>query len=191
MTTSTSNYSTVGRSPFEPHSTCWPEKLTLRPIRDPEDLSFLLYLYASSREDELNSTGWPKAQKEHFLSLQFKFQYQYYQKHFPKARFEILQSEGQDIGRLYQNWGEEHLNLIDIVLLPAWRNKGIGSRILAALQAEAARCGKGMLLHVEPYNPAMRLYQRMGFYVYAENGPYCKMYWQPQAFVHTVTEAYS
>lgn len=183
--------STEGSLPVEANLTGWLDSLSLRPIRDPEDLPFLFSLYASAREEELSRTDWSETEKVDFLTLQFKLQHQYYQQHFPEAQFDIIQSTGHDIGRLYQNWGAKCLNLIDVVLLAGWRNQGIGSQILAVLQAEAARCGKGILLHVEPDNPALQLYQRIGFYIIAENGPYYKMFWHPSPIGQATTLGHS
>lgn len=50
--------------------------------------------------------------------------------------------------------------LLFIGVDPEMRNRGIGRRLLERAQAE---CAGPMKLHVEPENPALRLYERAGF----------------------------
>ena len=52
---------------------------------------------------------------------------------------------------------------VDIALLPRYCNRGIGTRLLRELQSEAAAAGKPLRIHVERVNPALRLYERLGF----------------------------
>ena len=61
---------------------------------------------------------------------------------------------------------------MDIALLPDYRNRGIGSGLLRDLLEEAAVTGKRLTIHVERYNPALRLYRRMGFEPVGETGVY-------------------
>jgi ribosomal protein S18 acetylase RimI-like enzyme len=62
--------------------------------------------------------------------------------------------------------------LIDIALLPQYRNQGIGSTLLRELLADAARAGCAVSLKVENTNPAARLYERLGFQTVDEDGMY-------------------
>jgi len=45
--------------------------------------------------------------------------------------------------------------------------------------AEGKEVGKPVTIHVEIYNPAMRLYERLGFVPVEERGPYRLMKWSP------------
>jgi len=62
--------------------------------------------------------------------------------------------------------------LIDIALLPAYRGAGIGTRLMHAIVAEAARKRIPMQLYVEFNNPVRALYRRLGFMPAGENGVY-------------------
>src|SRR2546427_4671140 len=44
-----------------------------------------------------------------------------------------------------------------------YRNAGIGSSTLNDIRAEGTRPGKRVSIHVEMFNPALALYQRLGF----------------------------
>jgi ribosomal protein S18 acetylase RimI-like enzyme len=84
---------------------------------------------------------------------------------------------GEDIGRLYiDRWPTQH-GIIDIAFLPEHRGHGLGSALLRDLMDEAATAGKGITIHVEKYNPAMRLYRRLGFKTVEDQGVYDLMRW--------------
>jgi ribosomal-protein-alanine N-acetyltransferase len=64
-----------------------------------------------------------------------------------------------------QRYVPEYL-LVYIAVGDGFRNRGIGRQLVGAA---IERCGGSVALHCEPDNPAMRLYQRLGFQVkYAE-----------------------
>ena len=68
-------------------------------------------------------------------------------------------------------WADE-IRIVDIALLPEYRNRGIGRRCCAGC-CEAAADGKPLRIHVERFNPALRLYERLGFRPVADRGVYC------------------
>ena len=152
--------------------------ITFRPIRS-EDEAFLYRLYASTRENELAQVPWDDGEKETFLRMQFQAQHQYYQEQFLNAEFQIILRDGRLIGRLYVDRRADEIRLIDIALLPEERNGGIGTSLLKELLVEAVRAGKPVRIHVERYNPALRLYERLGFSRIDDQGVYHLMEWSP------------
>ncbi len=152
--------------------------ITLRPI-EPDDLPFLYQVYAGTREAELAQTDWDAAQKEAFLTMQFTAQHRHYQEHYTGAAFQIILADGQPAGRLYVARWPREIRIVDIALLPAYRNTGIGTRLLRDLMAEAAQARKSLSIHVEQFNPALRLYTRLGFTKTGEYGVYYRMDWTP------------
>jgi GNAT superfamily N-acetyltransferase len=151
-------------------------KTDLRPCRK-EDVPFLFRLYASTREAEMSLVDWSAAEKSAFLRMQFDAQSRYYADVFSHARFEVIELEGRAIGRLYVEQRDDVIHVIDIALLPEWRGKGIGSRIMKAILNQAASARLPVQIHVEQFNPAMRLYLRLGFRPIRHDGVYMLMKW--------------
>ncbi len=153
--------------------------ITLRPVT-PDDEPFLYHVYAGTREDELAPLDWDEARKDEFLRMQFNAQHRFYQEQFPSADFDIILAGDQPIGRLYVDRRDDEIRIVDIALLPKHRNAGIGSALLEDLLAEAAAVGKPVRIHVERFNPALPLYQRLGFNQVTDNGVYYLMEWSPE-----------
>jgi ribosomal protein S18 acetylase RimI-like enzyme len=147
------------------------DDLTFRPITV-ADADFLYEVYASTRKEELAPLDWSEAQKAHFLRMQFEAQHQYYQQEFGDATFEVLLWRGQPIGRLYVLRRTDEIRIIDIAILPAWRQQGIGGALLRDILAEGQATGVPVRIHVEKQNPALRLYERLGFKPLEDHGVY-------------------
>jgi ribosomal protein S18 acetylase RimI-like enzyme len=147
----------------------------------PEDEAFLAKLYATTRAGEMALTGWDAAQQEAFLRQQFQFQTTHDRKHYGDASFQIILRDDAPIGRLYVHYGAQEIRLMDIALMPEHRGAGLGGSILENLLREAARLGKTVTLHVERFNPALRLYQRLGFRVIEDQQINFYMEWRPPA----------
>lgn len=152
--------------------------VTFRPIR-PGDEPLLSRIYASTREDELAVLDWPEAEKAAFLQQQFEAQHKFYQEQFTAAEFLLILLDGEPIGRLYLDRREDEIRLIDVALLPEHRNAGIGGALMRDLLAEAAEVGKPVRIHVERFNPALRLYERLRFRHTEDQGVYYLMEWSP------------
>ena len=153
------------------------------------DLPLLHRIYCSTREDELRGLDWSAPDKDAFLQQQFDLQHRYYHAHFPEAEFCIIERAGQDVGRWYLDRAGTQLRLIDVALLPQWRQRGIGSRLLRSLVEEADACGRDILLHVEASNPAFGMYARLGFEAIANDGVYVKLRRQPHAAASPVASS--
>jgi ribosomal protein S18 acetylase RimI-like enzyme len=148
---------------------------------EPADEAFLYRLYASTRANEMALTGWNDSQQDAFLRMQFQFQTTHYRKHYADASFQIVVRDDAPIGRLYVYQGASEIRLMDIALLPEYRGSGIGGAIIEDLLREAAQLKKTVTLHVERFNPALRLYHRLGFRVAEDQGVNLFMEWQPEA----------
>jgi ribosomal protein S18 acetylase RimI-like enzyme len=152
--------------------------LLLRPERD-EDRGFRYRLFCQSRLPEWYSAGLDPALFEQLMQHQFTAQTVSYAAQFPKARFDIIEIEGEDIGRIVVNRPDHQIHIVDQAIVPERRNQGIGTSIMRALQDEAARSGVPMRLKVASTNdPSMRLYLRLGFTPIASNEAYVELEWR-------------
>ena len=151
----------------------------LRPETD-ADIAFLMRLYASTREEEMAQVAWSAEQKAAFLAQQFQAQRTHYRTYFADCAFDVIEQGGEPAGRLYLQARQTQLHIIDIALLPGWRRRGTGTAILEALQAAARARGLGVGIMVEKFNPALRLYERLGFTPVADHGVYLEMEWMAE-----------
>lgn len=151
----------------------------LRPVAA-FDRELLLQIYGSTRIDELAQVDWGDADKARFVESQFDAQAKHYADVYPDGQYDVIESPaGEPIGRLYLHRGRSELRIIDIALLPAWRGQGLGSRILNDLLNEAVAANRVVSIHVEIFNPAQRLYERLGFVPVETRGLYRLMQWTP------------
>jgi GNAT superfamily N-acetyltransferase len=141
----------------------------------PEDLPFLARLYYDTRRQEVGAWGWSQEQQELFLRMQFEAQSRSYRAAFPDATDRIICLEGAHIGRMLTVQEPAGIRLIDIALLDEHRNRGIGTELLRRLQQE----GCSLRLQVLQGNPAIRLYQRLGFVQIDADLMYVQMEWIP------------
>lgn len=151
-----------------------------RPSTDADE-PFLRVVYDTTRTDEMALVPWNGEQKAAFLSMQFHAQHTYYHAQFPDAKYDILEQNGQPIGRLYTDMRAEELRILDIALLPEYRNNGIGTALIQRLMSEAQEAGVALTLHVESFNPARRLYERLAFTFVQVDGIYILMTWPPSS----------
>jgi ribosomal protein S18 acetylase RimI-like enzyme len=138
------------------------EKVALRPVGD-ADRAFLAHVYATTRADELAVLPWSDEQKAAFLAQQFEAQDAHYRRHYSGATLDVIEVDGEPAGRLYVHRGPREIRIVDVALTPPYRGRGLGTRLLRGLIAEAEESGRSLSIHVEIHNPARRLYERLGF----------------------------
>jgi ribosomal protein S18 acetylase RimI-like enzyme len=141
------------------------------------DLPLLYRVYASTRAEELAPVPWSEAQKAAFLSMQFQAQHTEYQRNYPDAAWLVILRADEPAGRLYLDRGDIEHRIIDIAFLPEHRGHGLGAATMRDLMDEAGGAGKRLSIHVEKFNPAMRLYRRLGFKTVEDKGVYDLMHW--------------
>jgi ribosomal protein S18 acetylase RimI-like enzyme len=141
--------------------------VTLRPAR-PDDRELLFRVYASTRAEELANVPWDDEAKEGFLRAQFDAQDRWWREHYVDASFDVVLVDGEPAGRLYVCASEDEIRIVDIALLPEHRGSGIGSALLGDVLAD----GRRVTIHVERMNPALRLYERLGFALAEDRGVY-------------------
>ncbi|HEX7028263.1 MAG TPA: N-acetyltransferase [Gammaproteobacteria bacterium] len=153
--------------------------ISLRPVTN-RDIGFLANVYASTRRQELSQTGWSEDEIEAFLNIQFEVQRQFYKETYENARFDIIEAYGKSAGNFYVDRKPDEIRIIDIALLPEYRNKGIATHLIRELLAEARDKNLTVHVHVEQGNPAISLYRRLGFKQIETRGIYRLMEKRPR-----------
>jgi ribosomal protein S18 acetylase RimI-like enzyme len=124
------------------------------------------------REPELQQLAWTDDQKAMFVRHQFDAQSAHWRENYHDTSFDIIERDGIPIGRLYVARWHDEIRIVDIALMPEHRGVGLGAALLQELFDEGDRTGRPVTIHVEIYNPARRLYERLGFVLKEEKGIY-------------------
>ncbi len=157
--------------------------IVLRPACDADDI-FLLELF-SAQSPLLAWLNPEDPATRSLIASQAAAQQRTWQDRFGSDGHRIVCVDDTPIGRLWTaQLGDDEVRLVDISLLPAWRGRGLGTRLLRDLQAEAATEGRTVVLHVTPDNPARNLYGRLGFSETGGDGMYLRMEWSPPVSPH-------
>ena len=145
----------------------------------PDDEGFLFAVYAATRTEELALTNWDPALRQAFLAQQFQAMCAGYHRQFPAGEFSIISLGDRPVGRMVLHRGAAEIRVVDLALLPADRNRGIGTLLLQRVCAEAAAAGQPVRLSVWQSNRAARWYERLGFRRVGEPGVYDEWEWRP------------
>jgi ribosomal protein S18 acetylase RimI-like enzyme len=156
-------------------------QLVLRVEQDDSDTDFLCALYAATRREELAHVPWPDEAKLAFLSEQFQLQRDHYRKNYVGAEFLVIEDGGERIGRIYLYPSAREIRLMDIAVIEPRQRQGVGGALVRALLDIAREDAVDITLHVETNNPALRLYDRLGFRLIEERGVYHFLGWTPPA----------
>ena len=82
---------------------------------------------------------------------------------FP-AESQAIQVDGADAGWAVVNTLPDEVRLVDIMVLPELRGRGIGTAVIREILAVGAAAGKPVRLNVDIMNRgAFQLYERLGF----------------------------
>ena len=153
-------------------------KVTLRESTLDDD-AFLREVYACTRAQELAMTPWNDEQRAAFLRFQFDAQDSFYRQQYPDAGYQIILSDGEPVGRLYVARKANEIKILDLTVLPQYRNKGIGSTLVDEILSEANNTGKSVLIWVEQGSPAQELFKRLGFSKKEDDGCQDLLEWRP------------
>jgi len=148
--------------------------ITLRPFSS-NNQDFLFRLYVSTRQEEVAAFGWSPAQQEAFLRMQFNAQRGWYETAFAQADHQLILVDEQPAGRILTAREAGGLRLVDIALLSEYRNRGIGAQVLRDLISRSEKEKLPLRLQVLKSNPALHLYERLGFIKTADDGIYYQM----------------
>ncbi|HEX4227839.1 MAG TPA: GNAT family N-acetyltransferase [Bryobacteraceae bacterium] len=125
----------------------------LRAFQD-RDFEFVRELYFETMRWAIERYfGWNRLQQEENFSTWFKPN---------EAR--IITADGTDAGWIQQRHDASEIFLGSIYVTPAMQGKGIGTSVIQDLLHLAEHRSQAVTLAVMKINPAVRLYQRLGFH---------------------------
>jgi ribosomal protein S18 acetylase RimI-like enzyme len=149
--------------------------VTLRPESPQGDEPFLRRLIVETVSLELGAAAWPEPMRSQLLGIQYAARRKS-RMNFPDAVSHIIQAYGVDAGWAVVAVTARHVHLVEIMILPELRGKGIGTAVLAEVAGNAAVANKPVRLEVNPVNhSAIRLYERLGFRIVGQDDTHYTM----------------
>jgi ribosomal protein S18 acetylase RimI-like enzyme len=117
--------------------------------------------------------GLPACQLGPLLRMQFQAQNGSYRAQYPSSQHSIVLLDATPAGRIWVDRAAARFLLVDISILPAFQNRGVGSELVSGLTAEATRAGVPLQCHVALTNQgSLRFHQRLGFRIVSQDGVY-------------------
>src|SRR5262249_30804207 len=124
-----------------------------------EDVNFARALYFETMRWLIEPLfGWDQRHQEERFAGWFDLQ-----------QASIIVADGRDVGWMQTRVTERELFLGSLYVVPQRQRLGIGTHILRELSAQSKLAAKPFTLAVMKNNPAIRLYERLGFRVTHED----------------------
>ncbi len=128
-----------------------------------DDERFLFDVFATTWADEVAALPDPKL-AAHVLRIQHTAQERRFDGRHPGCERFVVLHDGEPVGRLYLHIDDTMVHAVDMTLLPEFRSRGIGTRIVGDLLGLAREKGQSVTLRVPRRNPrAATLYRALGF----------------------------
>jgi ribosomal protein S18 acetylase RimI-like enzyme len=141
-----------------------------------QDSEFVFRVFADVRATELSAACANGDGLLALLRMQHRAQLASYQQAYPRAERTVFVQQHEPIGYWLLDRAADALTLIDFALLAPFRGHGIGAALLRELQGQAHG---PIRLRVRPDNPALHLYERLGFAVVGNAPSELSMEWRP------------
>jgi ribosomal protein S18 acetylase RimI-like enzyme len=126
-------------------------RMALRPAR-PEDFDYCARLYFEGMDNIIKE-----------LNLNMDARVAGFRHRWDVGQLRIITLDNTDIGWLQSFEKDDAVFLAQLFVERALRQRGIGTDVVKLLIEEAARTGRAVTLGVVKTNPALRLYERLGF----------------------------
>ena len=136
-------------------------------------------MFAAWRGLEFASAGCSDSQVELLLRLQFQSQQREYAARFPDSSPSIILAGGRQVGAVHFARSEQEYRIVEIAILPEYRNRKIGTLILQEFLEEADRHGKPVFVSVAKLNSgSIHFHINLGFKICGDDGVYLQMEFQ-------------
>ena len=124
-----------------------------------EDSAFARGLYFETMRGMIERLfGWDQVREERNFAGFFKVD-----------EVRIITADDQDVGWIQELVENTAINLGSFYVMPAMQGRGIGTKVLDMLLAQAADQSKAMTLAVVKINPARYFYEKRGFRITHED----------------------
>jgi ribosomal protein S18 acetylase RimI-like enzyme len=144
-----------------------------------EDDAFLFALFKAVRSLEFAYAPLAPAQLDLLMNIQYTGQKQTYGAQYPDGDHIIL-VDGLPVGRIWLFRGEAEYQLVDISLMPEFRNRGIGGVLVTDAIAAARAAGVRLCCSVAVTNASsLRFHQRLGFQIAGQDEIYYELAIEP------------
>jgi ribosomal protein S18 acetylase RimI-like enzyme len=129
----------------------WATRIVIRPAHG-EDFDYCAHLYFEGMENIIKE-----------LNLDVAAHAAGFRQRWDVTQVRIVTLDGTDIGWLQSLVKDDALFLGQLFVDKSLRGRGIGTELVKGLIGEAASAGRAVTLGVVKTNPALRLYERLGF----------------------------
>ncbi len=147
-----------------------------RPWDEPLDLQ----LRTATSEDhtflcDLNRLAYEDVVTRQFGVWDENAQRQRFDSKLERAAFRIVELAGRPVGAVWSSEHDDHIVLHELLVLPEFQNRGIGSQVLRWELARAEVVRKPVRLHTLLLNRAQEFYRRHGFVETGRSDLYVEM----------------
>jgi ribosomal protein S18 acetylase RimI-like enzyme len=153
-------------------------KVTRRAATE-QDGVFLYELFKAVRLPEFAHVPIAPGQLEILMRIQYNGQTLTYSSKYPEGH-DIVLVDGTPVGRIWVFHGPEQHQLVDISLMPEYRNRAIGAGLVMEAIDAARQAGVPIRCSVAVTNPgSLRFHQRLGFRVVGQDEIYYELALEP------------
>ncbi len=135
-----------------------------------DDHEFLFAVFCAALVPSDPLAALPESESEPLLRARFDAREQQFRSAYVLADFDVLTVDGEPAGNLYVDRGDDEFVVIDISLLPQFRNRGIGTAVIGQLVEEAGRIVLPVRARVQHDSPTSRFWRRLGFEQVGDDG---------------------
>jgi GNAT superfamily N-acetyltransferase len=137
----------------------------------PADEPFLRELDGALVAEQLGGGGLDQNTLTRLAELQFTARRRDRAAHYPEAGEQVIMLDGRPVGAILVDRSSERILIVDLALVHAARQQGIGTTIVAALAAEAAQRGVPLRATTQSSNAGARqFYARAGLQEIEDDG---------------------
>jgi ribosomal protein S18 acetylase RimI-like enzyme len=91
--------------------------------------------------------------------------------------FLVAETNGRPVAAVSSTLHGDHLRVNELLVLPAFQNRGLGSRLLLGELERARHARVPVRLYTLRLNRALRFYERHGFVITAQRDEYIDLEW--------------